>query len=386
MDALAQETARAQGHHAPRESFLHLSDLEWQAVQRMAETVGDAAVGAMLLTLSRDEQHASISRFIQHELDEARRSIALLEQQGAQQADLLRQQGAQQSELLRQQQQATTAASARPRRPEPLKIEVSKFKAVEGDSLARWIVELDDAIEARRIDDDAMRVTFAISNLGGRAKTWALGLKLHDPFCFGSLDEFKAKLKRTFEPPRAEFRARAEFLDLKQGKRDIHAYAEHTRYLVSCIVSKPVDEQTQITSFIKGLADGPVKTYLFRLELETLDDAIAIALQEDFSLQQAFVHSSAYRPPRRSDSGGPEAMDLSYVEGDQARSTGNKGSQKCNRCQKLGHYAYECNAPRPVSRGTAREDRPVGKQGQGKRSHVATKSQRGERPKNGRGQ
>jgi hypothetical protein len=79
-------------------------------------------------------------------------------------------------------------------------------------------------------------------------------------------------------------------------------------------------------------------------------------------------------------------MDRSYVESDQARSTGNKGPQKCNRCQKLVHYAYECNAPRPVSRGAAREDRPVGKQGQGKRSHVATKSQRGERPKNGRGQ
>jgi hypothetical protein len=154
MDAFAQETARAQGHHAPHESFLHLSDLEWQAVQRMAEPVG-----AMLLTLSRDEQHASISRFIQHELDEARSSIALLEQQGAQK-----------SQLLRHQQQATTAASARPRRPEPLKIE-----AVECNSLARWIVELDDTIETRRINDDAMRVTFVISNLGGRAKTWARG-------------------------------------------------------------------------------------------------------------------------------------------------------------------------------------------------------------------
>jgi hypothetical protein len=69
-------------------------------------------------------------------------------------------------------------------------------------------------------------------------------------------------------------------------------------------------------------------------------------------------------------------MDLSYVESDR-RSRGNKGSQKCNRCQKNGHYAYECNAPRPVPHSAAREDRPVGKKGQGKRD---------EQPKNGRGQ
>jgi hypothetical protein len=41
---------------------------------------------------------------------------------------------------------------------------------------------------------------------------------------------------------------------------------------------------------------------------------------------------------------------------------------------------------RPVPHSAAREDRPVGKKGQGKRSHDATKSQRDEQPKNGRGQ
>jgi hypothetical protein len=385
MNPSASETAGTQNHRATRDGFLHLSDLEWQAVERMATSIGEAAVGAMLLSLSRDEQHASIAQFIQHELDEARSHLAVVQQQGSQQADLLRQQGAQQLDLLRQQQQMAAAAATRTPRVEPLKIEVSKYKAVESDNVLRWFVELDDAIAARRITDEHMRVTFALSNLGGRAKSWALGLKLHDPHCFGSLQEFKAKLRRTFEPPRAEFRARAEYLDLKQGKRDIHAYVQHARFLADSIVQDPIDEQTQITAFIKGLNDGPIKTHLFRVELSTLDEAIAIAQQEDFSLQQAFVHSAAYRPPRRQDAGGAEAMDLSYVESDQ-RSRGNKGSQKCNRCQKNGHYAYECNAPRPVPHSAAREDRPVGKKGQGKRSYVATKSQRDEQPKNGRGQ
>ena len=68
------ESADDDYHHASPDNFCHLSDLEWQAVQCMAATVGDAAVGAMLLSLSGDEQHATIAKFIQRELDEAMKS------------------------------------------------------------------------------------------------------------------------------------------------------------------------------------------------------------------------------------------------------------------------------------------------------------------------
>ena len=95
----------------------------------------------------------------------------------------------------------------------------------------RWFVELDDAIQARRIEDDAMKVTFAMSNLAGRAKDWALGQKLHDSYVFESCEVFKTWLRQSFEPSHAEFRAQAELLDIKQGKRDVHAYAQHVRYL-----------------------------------------------------------------------------------------------------------------------------------------------------------
>ena len=95
------------------------------------------------------------------------------------------------------------------------------------------VVELDDAIRARHIVDEQIQVAFAQSNLAGRAKTWALSLMLRDPYVVGSLDAFKARLKQTFEPPRAEFRARSELLKLKEGKRDVHANAEHIRLLAS---------------------------------------------------------------------------------------------------------------------------------------------------------
>jgi hypothetical protein len=241
MNPSASETAGVQSHRAMRDGFLHLSDLEWQAIERMAASISEAAVGATLLSLSRDEQHASIAQFIQHELDEARSRLAAAQQQGSQQAELLRQQGAQQLDVLRQRQQMAAIAATRTPRVRPLKVDVSKYKAVETDNVLRWFVELDDAIEARLITDERMRVTFALSNLAGRAKSWALGPKLHDTDCFGSLQEFKSKLNRTFEPPRVEFRARTEYLDLKQGKREIHAYAQHARFLADSIVQDPSD-------------------------------------------------------------------------------------------------------------------------------------------------
>ena len=57
-----------------------------------------------------------------------------------------------------------------------------------------------------------MQVAFAQSKLAGRAKTWALTHKLRDSYVFGSLETFTARLKQTFEPHTAEFRARSELL------------------------------------------------------------------------------------------------------------------------------------------------------------------------------
>uniref|UniRef100_A0AAV1VF40 Uncharacterized protein n=1 Tax=Peronospora matthiolae TaxID=2874970 RepID=A0AAV1VF40_9STRA len=135
--------------------------------------MGILAVSVMLEALNRDAQHATIAKFIQNELDAEREKF----------------------ELLRQQQAAAAGGSMHSRRPETLMIDISKHIGVEEDSLLRWFVELDDAIRARRIDDGDMQVAFAQSNLAGRAKTWALGLKLHDPYAFGSLEAFKSRLK-----------------------------------------------------------------------------------------------------------------------------------------------------------------------------------------------
>uniref|UniRef100_A0AAV1UAE6 Retrotransposon gag domain-containing protein n=1 Tax=Peronospora matthiolae TaxID=2874970 RepID=A0AAV1UAE6_9STRA len=170
----------------------------------MSVLMSEPAISGMLESLSRDQQHAAINKFLKGELAVERQKIDLLQQQGSHQS---------------------MGGPTHMIQPETLKINISRYKGTDEDSLLRWFVELDDAIKARQIEGDEMQVTFALSNLTGRAKTWALGPKLHDPNLFESLETLKSRLKETSEPPRAELRSRSALLRLKQGKRDVHAYA-----------------------------------------------------------------------------------------------------------------------------------------------------------------
>jgi hypothetical protein len=350
-----------------RSTFPHLTEDEWATVERMVQSLGPRAVEVVLTTLSEDEQHASLFAFSQREqaaaqaaAEASRREIEAAHQR----AEESRQQTADTVQQIAALQQQLTQLLSRPPQPvvveqrtappspshnRTLKLDVAKYSGSDKESLLRWLVELEAALLARNITTQQMQVAFAMSCLSGRAKTWAFGRRLADPSCFGTYAQFRVALREAFEPPKSEFRARAEFLKIKQGKRDIHAYVQHTRYLVSCVVEDPIDEATKVVTYMTGLNDGPVKTYLFREYPVTMEDAISLSVQEDFSLNQAYVHSSTYRAPKAHGIGdGPEPMDLSSAA-TMSRDRFPRAKQ-CHRCNKPGHMAYECLAPRPLSR------------------------------------
>ncbi|KAK1936591.1 hypothetical protein P3T76_010026 [Phytophthora citrophthora] len=299
-----------------RTDCAHLSDPEWEALQRLSQVIGEAAVATMLRTLSPTEQHGVALGYIVKE----------------------------------QRDVAASVASPKPR-VESLKLHVSTYTGKEDETLLRWLVELDTAVAARRIVDPMSKVAFAMSCLGGRARSWAYGRRLSDPTCFSTYEEFKEELKLAFEPPKNEFRSRAEFLDLQQGKDDVHTFAQRARYLVSNIVANPIDEATKVVTFMKGLRDGPVKTYLFREYPNTLEEAISLAMQEEFSRRQAKLHANAPRPARSvAKTGGPEPMDLS--------SATTAGQQQLSRVE-LGHATLRTAAPsEKVSRCDMQDDKP----------------------------
>ncbi|KAG2964876.1 hypothetical protein PC118_g20069 [Phytophthora cactorum] len=208
--------------HISRADCPHLSDPEWEALQRLTTVIGEAAVATMLRTLSPTEQHGVALGFIVKEQRDAAAATT------------------------------TTASSG---------------------TTAR----LDASSTIRR------RLRSPCHVLADEARSWAYGRWLTDATCFGTYAEFKEELRQAFEPPKNEFRSRAEFLDLQQGKHDIHAYAKRARYSVSNIATTRIGEATKVVTFIKGLKDGPVKTYLFREYPSTLEAAITLAMQEEFS-------------------------------------------------------------------------------------------------------
>ena len=136
---------------------------------------------------------------------------------------------------MRQQQAAAATRSTYRLWPKFLKPDVPKYKVVEDDSLLKCFVEIDDAIEDPRINDNTMMFNFAMSSLTGRAKAWILECNVQDSYIFTTYEVFMARLIQMLESPRAKSRAHAGLLDLKHGKHDIHAHAQYARCLVSCI-------------------------------------------------------------------------------------------------------------------------------------------------------
>ena len=311
-----------------RQVCLHLSDLEWKAILGLSEVIGEKQV-LLLLSSNTPAEHQRIAfNFI-----------------------------AKDNERLREKEKSN---GSRPQPPQPLKLFVPLYKGGDSQNLPRWFVSVERAITAQQIEDESLKVSFVISKLDGPARSWAEGCQLADPNAFPTYQGLKESLMETFQPPKSEFRARAEYLDIRQGKLDIHEYVQIARDLISCIVMEPMDEATKVTTFMKGLNDGPVRTQLFRVYPETLEQAISLVIQEDFSLKQA--KGSRTKLPdvpaqsRKGSGSGPAPMELCAV---QSESTGetrrSKKDMTCYRCQRKGHAAYECRAATPVPRsGTAR--------------------------------
>ncbi|KAG3026162.1 hypothetical protein PC119_g7930 [Phytophthora cactorum] len=67
------------------------------------------------------------------------------------------------------------------------------------------------------------------------------------------------------------------------------------RELTASLVGNPLHEHIKVTVFTDGLRVGPARTQLFRVQASTLEEAIQVALQEEYSHRQARTLASAWQ-------------------------------------------------------------------------------------------
>lgn len=353
--------------------FLHPS--EWAALVRMPDVIGYPAV-AQILQLPDAEVKASVQQFLNRELQTReelvqRQEVGLTSLQASLKASL-----------------KASPGSEIPKSNFGLKLKLSSYSGKESESLRRWFVEIQTGITARRITDEATKVAFALSHLAGPARAWGFNRLLANPDCFPTYDAFKDELASEYEPPRTLHRAIAEFLELQQGKLSLHDYIQQMRYLISCANDDPPSESTQVTHFMRGLRTGHVRDEVYRHCPDTFDEAVRLALDAEFNFRQqkfdsgktpGFRSFKAFQAPKND---GPTPMDISTIHasnhnrfsnGDRFQRSSNNNRKRfassnnnqrdrskdtCHRCQKKGHWAPDCKAPRRMNSSNGRPDRP----------------------------
>jgi hypothetical protein len=214
----------------------------------------------------------------------------------------------------------------------PVKLPVPKFEGKEGENLPRWLIKVGKAADAQMIRSDQMRIDFALSHLSGRAEEWAYTNCMAQATPFSSYEDFVAQLRQMFLPPHSDFRYRSLFLAAKQGGRSLFEYVQELRYFVACLVD-PMPESTKVTVFMKGLRPSTGRTQLFRVYPRTLEEAINIAISEDYSQSQ----SRQGMPSSPSGARDPSDMEICATDISEIR---------CYNCDQKGHYANKCSAPK----------------------------------------
>ncbi|KAF1323238.1 Gag protein, partial [Globisporangium splendens] len=247
-----------------------------------------------------------------------------------------------------------TPASQTPR-PRAVKIDAPKFDGADGDKLIHWLLAVERCAKAQLIDSNEQMVSYAISNLRGRASEWAFSTLLADECAFDTWDVFRARITAMYQPPNNEVLLQGRFFSLRQGKLSLERYIQEMRSLCAAITTSPLPESVKVPAFLNGLNSGPARQELYRRLPATMEDAIRIALAEQQSFRvsrpdwNAGHHNGAHHSHRAVTNErrfhGPTPMDLSSAE------------VTCFNCGKRGHYQSKCPAPRQSAPRTGNQAR-----------------------------
>ncbi|POM79711.1 LOW QUALITY PROTEIN: Gag protein [Phytophthora palmivora] len=143
--------------------------------------------------------------------------------------------------------------------------------------------------------------------------------------------------RAAFLPENYEYHQRSTSLAVYKGSVSCMSTSRRCEY--SLHLSKLLPEHIKVTVFMDGLKVGPSRTQLFRVHANTMEEAIQITLQEEYSHRQARTPTPVWQchnastgavqgAPATGASIGPVPMELG---------TAVQSSIRCYGCGKLGH-------------------------------------------------
>uniref|UniRef100_M4C4R1 CCHC-type domain-containing protein n=1 Tax=Hyaloperonospora arabidopsidis (strain Emoy2) TaxID=559515 RepID=M4C4R1_HYAAE len=225
----------------------------------------------------------------------------------------------------------------RPESSKAVKVSVPTFDGKEADSLVFCIREIEIALSAGQIHDARSQVAFALSNLGGRARAWAMAKEKATPVYFVSWEFMAQGMRHTFLLANVAYRHRSFLLRSKQDKRSLQDCVMELQNLEAAMAGAPLSEEVKVTVFMGGVRVGPVRTELIRRQATTFNKAVHIALLEDHCMRSAQGHVGATEA-----SEGSTPMDLSSAEKTRPRWCASRAGGRCFGCNAVGHYRRDC--------------------------------------------
>ncbi|KAE8953861.1 hypothetical protein PF011_g32287 [Phytophthora fragariae] len=212
----------------------------------------------------------------------------------------------------------TASFAARPTTTKPVKMSVPTFDGKDSDSLVFWVREIEIALSAGQIYNARAQVAFALSNLGGRARAWAMARETATPGYFTSWSFMEQELRSTFLLANVAYRHRSNFLRCKQGKRSLQDYVMELQNFEAAMAGAPLSEDVKVTVFMDGVRTGPVRTELFWRQPKTFNEAVHIAMLETTACAQRKGTRLMLRPKTQRSSG------------------------RCFGCNQSGHFRRNC--------------------------------------------
>jgi hypothetical protein len=146
--------------------------------------------------------------------------------------------------------QAAVPTPAPPEGPKPVRVTVSQHSGEGDEKLIIWQHENELAMAAARIRDERQKIMLAISNMKGRAKTWALTYETSQPGFFQSWATLVAAMKAAFQPPNVAHRQRVVYLASSRGERELCVYVQDLRQLRASMAANAIAEDVMVIVFM----------------------------------------------------------------------------------------------------------------------------------------